>query len=189
LSAAAKSAGLASTTGQRAVFLDRDGVINEDLGYVSRIEDFRLIEGAVEGLKLLQALGLHLVIVTNQSGIGRGFYTQAHYEALTAAYLQQLAMAGVTFTGVLHCPHQPTEDCECRKPKPGMLFEGARRWNFDLRFSYLVGDKPSDIEAGKAAGLRACVLVAREPTSPTSGSWTSPDLLGAARQIKAMESD
>jgi D-glycero-D-manno-heptose 1,7-bisphosphate phosphatase len=180
---------MASTSGRRAVFLDRDGVINEDLGYVSRIEDFRLIDGAVEGLQLLQALGLHLVIVTNQSGIGRGFYTQARYEALTAAYLQQLAMAGVTFTGVLHCPHPPTDACACRKPKPGMLFEAARRWNLDLHFSYLVGDKPSDIEAGTAAGLRACVLVTRQPEHPTSASWSSRDLLGAARQIKAMESN
>ena len=104
----------ATSGSRRAIFLDRDGVINEDLGYVSRIEDFRLIDGVVDGLRALLDLGFSLIIITNQSGIGRGFYTQSDYEALTAAYTARLSAAGVKLTGILHCPHQPADHCACR---------------------------------------------------------------------------
>lgn len=144
----------------RAVFLDRDGVINRDTGYVCRAEQFELLPGVIPGLSTLQGAGFALVVVTNQSGIGRGYYSAADYEQLNRHFLQLMTAQRIQITDVLHCPHAPEEGCDCRKPRPGMILEAARRWHLDLGNSYLIGDGARDIEAGKAAGLRGCVLLA-----------------------------
>ena len=150
----------------RAAFIDRDGVINVEHNYVHRIEDFELIEGVPEGLAQLAAAGYKLVVVTNQAGIARGFYTVADMDRLHEHLRTELAARGVQIDAIYHCPHHPQGKipeyaiaCDCRKPAPGMLLQAARELNLDLSASVLVGDKISDIEAGRAAGVRMAVLV------------------------------
>ena len=151
---------MATFTHHKAVFLDRDGVINHDRGYVSHWADFELLPGVVSAMADLQALGYRLIVVTNQSGIGRGFYTEGDFAELSTRFIDFLADSGVTLTAIYHCPHHPTEaiggyrkDCDCRKPRPGMIFRGLKEWQLVPEACALVGDKPSDIEAGQGAGI------------------------------------
>ena len=150
-----------------AVFLDRDGVINVDHGYVSRWEEFEFLPNVPETLAHLQAAGYLLIVISNQSGIGRGFYTESDLEALNRAISEYLRdTAGVSVTGFYHCPHHPSEaigryrvHCDCRKPAPGMIKQAALDHQIDLSSSLLVGDKESDIQAGRAAGVARLFLV------------------------------
>ncbi len=149
-----------------AAFVDRDGVINAELNYVSRIEDFHVLPGVGTGLRRLAEFGYALVIVTNQAGIAKGKYDEAEYERLKQHMLELFAEQGIHFAGVYHCPHHPQGivnrlrlHCACRKPAPGMLLRAADELSLDLSSSVLVGDKISDTVAGRAAGLRWTVLV------------------------------
>jgi D-glycero-D-manno-heptose 1,7-bisphosphate phosphatase len=143
----------------RAVILDRDGVINEDTGFIPRPEAFVLRPGAVEALAEIQTLGWLLVVVTNQSGIGRGHYSEADYQQVTQHMLATLASGGVSIAGVYHCPHTAEEGCPCRKPAAGLILQAAREHNLDLARSWLVGDKSSDIEAARRAGIRQTLRI------------------------------
>ncbi len=105
----------------KAIFLDRDGVINEDTGYVYKIEDFKIIDGVFEALIDLKSVGYLLIIVTGQSGIGRSYYTEDDYQKLTDYMLNTLSTKGINISKVYYCPHAPEDNCNCRKPKPGML--------------------------------------------------------------------
>lgn len=143
-----------------ALFLDRDGVINHDEGYTHRIEDFRLLPGVPEALRLFQSQGYLLVVVTNQAGIARGYFDEAQFSLLTSHMKAELSARGVRIDAVYHCPHHPAGSrleyavsCQCRKPEPGMLLAAAQDLDIDLRSSWLLGDKESDIQAGLAAGL------------------------------------
>jgi len=149
-----------------AAFLDRDGVINIDHGYVARIEDFEFVPGALDASRALAQLGFALIVITNQSGIGRGLYTEADYQTLTAWMRAQFAAAGAALTGVYHCPHHPLDargayrmQCDCRKPAPGMLLRAARDFGLDLTRSVLFGDKLSDLQAAAAAGVPHRVML------------------------------
>lgn len=185
-----KIKGPQTRTGLRAAFIDRDGVINEDRGYVGQPEDFAFLPGAIEGLRHLAAAGFELVIVTNQSGIARGYYGEEDFRRVTAYMLGRLSEAGVRVARVAHCPHLPADQqsaatgyCTCRKPRPGMILDAARALALDLSRSILIGDKPSDIEAGRAAGVGACYLAgpAIDPDGPADGHFA--DLLACARAI------
>ena len=137
----------------KAIFLDRDGVINEDSGYVSKVENFKFIDGVFEALKGFKKLGFLLIIVTNQSGIGRGFYSLEDFENLNKFMLDEFAKNAVFIDKVYFCPHGMEAGCECRKPKPGMILRALREFDIDPQKSFLIGDKPSDIEAAKNANL------------------------------------
>lgn len=161
---------------RKAAFLDRDGVINRDRAYVSRWEDFEFVPGAVDAMRRLKTAGYALVVVTNQSGIARGYYSEAQYQALTAAMQQALLDAGVAVDAVYHCPHHPKGkvaelaiDCDCRKPAPGMILRAAKELNLSLADSILVGDKPSDIEAARAAGVGRAYIVQSDNAESTTG--------------------
>ena len=149
----------------KAIFLDRDGTINIDHGYVHQIDDFEFIEGSINALKKLKEMGYLLVLVTNQSGIARGYFTEAQFLRLTEWMDWSLAEQGVDFDGIYYCPHHPDgkgefkEDCPCRKPKPGMLLDAMKALNIDPQQSVMVGDKIEDIKAGINAKVKINVLV------------------------------
>jgi D-glycero-D-manno-heptose 1,7-bisphosphate phosphatase len=142
-----------------ALFLDRDGVINRDHGYVFQIGDFELIDGVMDALRLATERGYALIIITNQSGIGRGYFTQAQYDALEAHIRQLFAAEGVPLTAIYHCPHHPDAGCSCRKPEPGLILQAVREHDIDLARSMMIGDKPSDAESARAAGVGRVELV------------------------------
>jgi len=151
---------------RRALFLDRDGVLNVDHGYVSRPEQFEVIDGVFDALRRAQALGFLLVVVTNQSGIARGYFAADDYLALEDHMRSVFSAEGITFAGIYHCPHHPEGSvpalavaCDCRKPRPGMLLQAAREHDIDLDASIMVGDKQSDIAAAQAAGIRRTYLL------------------------------
>ena len=151
---------------RRAAFLDRDGVINIDRGYVYHREDFDFVPGMLEGSRALCELGYLLVVVTNQSGIGRELYSEGDFETLTAWMKAEFLTAGAPLSGVYFCPHHPSEglgpyqcSCDCRKPAPGMLTAAARDLNIDLSASIMFGDSESDLSAAQAAGVPLRVLL------------------------------
>lgn len=150
----------------KAAFIDRDGVINEERGFVHRSADFEFIAGSVDALRRLRSAGYLLVVITNQSGIARGLYSEADFQELNAYMRERLSAVGVTLDGIQYCPHLPDaavaryrQDCECRKPRAGMLLAASRELNIEAAQSILVGDRLADIGAGRAAGVGRCYLV------------------------------
>lgn len=150
----------------KAAFIDRDGVINEEREYVHRISDFVLLPGAITGLLKLKQADYKLIVVTNQSGIGRNLYSERDFQILTLHMKNMLRHNGVQLDGVYYCPHHPIHGvgeykatCACRKPLPGMLLQAAVEHNINLSRSVLIGDKLTDIQAGQAAGVKASILV------------------------------
>jgi D-glycero-D-manno-heptose 1,7-bisphosphate phosphatase len=177
-----------------AAFIDRDGVINRELEYVHRVEDFHVLPGVVQALTLFQAAGFDLVVVTNQAGIAHGLYSEADFDHLTAHMLATFAAQGVHIGGVYHCPHHPNGrvpayavDCACRKPKPGMLLAAAADLHLDLPRSLMVGDKPSDVQAGRAAGVGLTALVRSGHALPEEAElhadFVCDDLFDAAQRM------
>lgn len=166
----------------KAAFLDRDGVINQDSGYVYRKEDFVFCDRVVDALRILQDAGYLLIIVTNQSGIGRGYYTEEDYQRLTQWYLQELKQSGVIITDVFHCPDSPEVNSDCRKPKPGMILSAAKKYSVDLSASLLVGDKLSDIQAAEAAGISSAYLI-DNPQYPQANMTNYADLYSCVIDI------
>jgi len=150
----------------KAVFLDRDGVINIDTGYVSHSDDFVFIEGVIEACKAIKEKGYEIVIITNQSGIARGYFSEDDFMTLTEWMDWSFADKGIDIDGVYFCPHHPEKGlgdykqvCDCRKPQPGMIISAQKHLKIDLSQSYLVGDKLSDLQAGKNAGITTNILV------------------------------
>ncbi|MDX9741454.1 MAG: D-glycero-beta-D-manno-heptose 1,7-bisphosphate 7-phosphatase [Gammaproteobacteria bacterium] len=150
---------------KRALFLDRDGVINVEKDYVHRIEDFEFVDGIFELCREARGRGYELVVVTNQSGIGRGYYSEADFQALTAWMQDRFAGEGATIAAVYHCPYHPAagvgeyrKDSFDRKPKPGMLLRAAEDLGLDLSASLMVGDRISDMQAASAAGVGCRIL-------------------------------
>lgn len=139
----------------KAVFFDRDGTINVEKNYVFRIEDFEFQPGIIELMRQYYKQGYLLFVITNQSGIARQFYSEADYRKLSKWMCQQLQKEGIEITKNYHCPHHPeiTGDCNCRKPKPGMIVEAISEYNIDAANSILIGDSERDILAGKNAGI------------------------------------
>lgn len=145
---------------RRAVFLDRDGVLNIDRGFVFKPENFEWVEGAVDALRRINEAGYLAVVVTNQSGIAREYYTETDFAALTAWMRRELMAKGARFDAIYHCPHHVDGSdselavaCECRKPKPGMLLRAVADLNIDAAHSFLIGDRLQDMEAAQAAGI------------------------------------
>lgn len=144
---------------RRFVLLDRDGTINEEIGYVLRPEELRLIPGAIDALRELQQLGLGLLVLTNQSPIGRGLMTKTELDRIHARLGELLAEGGVALDGIESCPHRPEAGCACRKPGTRMVERAAARLGFDPAGSWIVGDHGSDLLLGRAVGARTILVL------------------------------
>jgi D-glycero-D-manno-heptose 1,7-bisphosphate phosphatase len=187
-----------SRPGARAVFLDRDGTLVDELGFLARAEDLRCLPGAAEGVRLFNQAGWKVVVVTNQSGIARGLFDERALAAIHGRLSDELAREGARLDLVLHCPHHPEEGlapyrrvCACRKPAPGLLLEAARRLGLDLAASWTIGDSLRDLEAGRRAGLAGGVLVLtgkgplERARAPQVDVLCAQDLAAAARVVLA----
>jgi len=175
----------------RAVFLDRDGTINEDKVYLGDVRNLEIIPGAVEAVKLLKKEGFLIFIVTNQSGLARGLFGPEDLKRIHDKIRETFPL-----DGIYYCPHHPDEDCPCRKPKPKMLLEVADKFQIDLKTSYFIGDALSDIELGQRAGCKSILVLTgkgketeaslRERGTPAE--FVAGDILEAAKWIKKVES-
>jgi D-glycero-D-manno-heptose 1,7-bisphosphate phosphatase len=175
-----------------AVFLDRDGVLNEDCpGYVTRQADFRLLPGVLEALALLAQLPVAIVVVTNQSAVGRGQMTRAALDDIHAWLCATVAAAGGRIDAVYVCPHCPWDGCACRKPTPGLLYQAAADWHLDLPRSYFIGDALTDVEAARKAGCRSVLVLTghgRDALRALDGhdprpDFVASDVLAAAHEV------
>ena len=168
-----------------AVFLDRDGVINAERGYISRPEDFELLPGAIEGLRRFQRAGYFIIIITNQGGINLGYYTRDDFYGVNLHMLRILGGAGIGIDKIYFCPHTIKEKCPCRKPKIGMIRRAQNDLPIIMEKSLLVGDKETDILAGKKAGLKTCLITGGGAAvmCDIHPDFTAPDLLTAARHF------
>jgi len=180
--------------GNKAVFLDRDGVINVDAAYVSCVDDFEFIKGTIGALKTLKEAGFLLVLVTNQSGIARGLYSEEDFIKLTEWMDWSLADKGVDLDGIYFCPHHAEHgqgeykiDCDCRKPKPGMFLEAQKELDIDMAQSYMVGDKASDLQAALNAQVAHPILVksgkAITPEAEKLAEFVADNLAATAKYI------
>jgi D-glycero-D-manno-heptose 1,7-bisphosphate phosphatase len=143
----------------KTIFLDRDGVINKDINYLHKIEDFEFISGVFETCRYLQHLDYQIIIITNQSGISRGYYTEKDFQTITEWMLAQFKKNDINILDVFHCPHSPDSHCNCRKPKPGMLLNAKHKHNINMQNSWIIGDKEADIIAGISSGITNTILV------------------------------
>lgn len=178
-------------THSKAVFLDRDGVLNHDSGYVFRSADLKILPGVPEALRALKDAGYLLLVVTNQSGIARGMFSEADvavfHDHLRAEIMRQ---GGPDFDGIYTCPHHPDGNdpqyaitCQCRKPQPGLIQNAARDFNVDLGSSWMIGDKDSDASAARAAGVRAILIRSKKYQQTDNLAQSVTDITQAVRLI------
>ncbi|MBI5562263.1 MAG: HAD family hydrolase [Deltaproteobacteria bacterium] len=142
-----------------AVFLDRDGTINVDTGYLGDPADVALIDGAAEAVAALNRAGIKAIVISNQSGVGRGFFTDADAARVTERLVELLAQAGARLDGMYYCPHRPDEDCRCRKPRTGLVEAAAAEHGIDLERSCVIGDKASDIGLARNLGINSALVL------------------------------
>lgn len=182
----------------RAVFLDRDGTINVEKNYLHKTEDFEFLPNAIEGLKMMQEDGFFLFIISNQSGIARGYYTEDDLKKLHGYMLLKLQEAGIWITDIAYCPHLPDaavrkykKDCECRKPKTGMFYQMVEKYQIDLEHSYAIGDKERDLEICRNTGCRGFLIRTGEMQKIDSGLAQCiqeiDNLVDAARMMRQKE--
>jgi len=143
----------------KTIFLDRDGVINKEVNYLHKIDDFEFINGVFEACIHYQRLGYEIIIITNQSGIARGLYSESDYQNLTKWMMNQFLEKKIRILDIFHCPHLPNLNCGCRKPKPGLLINAKIKHNIDMTKSWMIGDKEVDIESANASGIKNTILV------------------------------
>jgi len=163
----------------KVIFLDRDGTINKDFGYVYEIEKLEFLDGVIEGLKLLNDSGYKLIIITNQSGIGRNYYSLNDYETFTNYMLSEISKNGIEISKVYYCPHIAEDDCECRKPKLGLFYQAIIDYNIDLSKSYAIGDRVRDLSICDKTDIKG-ILISNEEKS---GYICKSNLLDVANYI------
>ena len=166
-----------------AVFLDRDGTINEEVGYLDHLEKFKMIPGTAEAIRRINVSGLKAVVVTNQSGVGRGYFSERLVGEVHALLQEMLKEKGAFIDAFYFCPHHPTEGkgayltfCDCRKPQPGLLLMAAEDLDIDLERSYMVGDMPKDVETARKVGAKG-ILVKTGYGSQQAAEEVRPDYL------------
>ncbi len=173
----------------RAVFLDRDGTLNEEVGYIKRPEMLTLISGAAEAVAALCRADWQVFIFTNQSGIGRGLYTETDLAAIHAKLIAEIEAAGGTISGIYFCPHAPDAGCDCRKPLPGLLHRAAREHNLDLKECVVIGDSERDIAAGQTVGCKTILVLTGHTSQAATAAFSlapplvCPDLASAVSAL------
>ena len=188
---------------RRAIFLDRDGTISEEVGFVDRLDRFHLLPRAAAAIRRINDSGFLAILVTNQSGVARGLFDEALVDAIHERLARWLAAEGARLDAIYACPHHPSEgkppyraDCDCRKPRPGLLARAAREHDVDLSSSYMIGDKASDIETARNAGAQGILvrtgygegeLRDRIPQSSAQPAFVADDLHGAVEWILSKE--
>ncbi len=181
----------------RAVFLDRDGTVNEEVGYVNHISRFVMYPWAPEAVRILNDAGFKVILFTNQSGVARGYFPEDLVVEVHTAMTTQLARAGARLDAIYYCPHHPEgrveqfrAECECRKPRPGMLLRAAREWGLDLAASFVIGDKYLDIRTGHAASASGVLVLSgygRGEFEYQRESWPRPPDHVAENLLEAAE--
>lgn len=175
---------------RRFVLLDRDGTLIAERNYLARAEDVELLPATARGLRLLNHLGLGLAVLTNQSGLGRGYFDQAALDTVHTRLSQLLAGEGVSLAGIYVCPHIPEDDCDCRKPRPGLAQRAAAELNFDPAASFVIGDKACDIELGQSLGATTFLVRtgygALHEQNGTRADYVVDDVLAAAHIIRSL---
>jgi histidinol-phosphate phosphatase family protein len=170
-----------------AVFIDRDDTLIADVGYCKDPDRIQLLPGVVEGLQRLSGSGLAIVVVTNQSGVGRGFFTENDLAAMHTRLRSELEQVGVSLRAIYYCPHLPEDGCSCRKPRPGLLLKAASELDLDLKTCFMIGDRELDLLAGRAAGTHTILVSNKERGELTemkpSADYVVKDLVEAASVI------
>jgi len=154
-----------------AVFLDRDGTVNVDYGFVCKPEDVKLLPGVAEAIQELNKAGIPVFVLSNQSGVGRRKFTEEQVKVVNEEIKRQLAEKGASVEGFYYCPHAPDENCECRKPKIGLIRQAESEANLDLKQFYTIGDKPSDVELARNAGGTGTVVFTGQTKPEDISSW------------------
>lgn len=171
----------------KAIFLDRDGVINRKAKtedeYVTCWEKMKILSGVPEAITLLNRSGFHVVVVTNQRAVAKGLISIVELEAMHRRMCEYLASRGASVDAVYYCPHELQPPCECRKPSPGMLFEAARAHNIDLTASWMIGDSEKDVQAGVRAGCRTARVVRENHSIESNADIVADSLLSAIQKI------
>ena len=171
----------------KIIFLDRDGTINIDKSYTNKVRDCKFLPNTIKGLQNLQNQGFKLVIITNQSGIGRGYYTEDQMHEFNNHLLNKLKQENIHIESVLFCPHTPQNNCDCRKPKT-KLIEPYFTPEFDKNNSYIIGDRASDIELANNTGIKSVLITTgsseKDPESTSNPTFIAEDLLDAANKIQ-----
>lgn len=187
----------------RAIFIDRDGTINEEAGFLTTTSQFRLFGFAAEAIRLINDVGWRAIVITNQSGIARGLFTEEFLSEIHAQMERSLEQRGALIDAIYYCPHHPEfgeplyrKDCNCRKPKPGLLEKAARDFSLDLKECHVIGDRYRDVEMGRAVGARSVLVMtgygreeyrAQNELSPQQPDHVSENLLEAVRWILKRE--
>jgi D-glycero-D-manno-heptose 1,7-bisphosphate phosphatase len=179
----------------RAVFLDRDGTINEEVGYLSSLDQLKLLPCSAEAIRMLNQLGIKVIVVTNQSGVARGYFGENFVNELHGFLQEKLRTEEAHIDAFYYCPHHPTEgpspyrqQCSCRKPEAGMLLQASRDLHVDLSRSYMVGDMMKDVQAGRKAGTKGILVMTGYGTGEKTDEnllldYVAPDLLAAVEWI------
>jgi D-glycero-D-manno-heptose 1,7-bisphosphate phosphatase len=164
-------------TPQRFILLDRDGTIIQERHYLSDPDQVELVHGAADGLRRLSVMGLSLIVITNQSGIGRGFFDAAQLTLIHRRLCELLAQERVYLHGIYHCPHTPADDCPCRKPSPGLVARASAEWGFDPHSAFVIGDKPCDIELGQRLGATTFLVRTGYGAQIATQATVNPDYI------------
>lgn len=170
-----------------AVFVDRDDTLIVNVGYCKDPDRIQLLPGVVEGLQKLNRAGIAIIVITNQSGVGRGFFTEDDLSAVHARLRTELEASGVSLQAIYYCPHLPEDGCSCRKPRPGLLLKAASEMDLNLKTCFMIGDRELDLLAGRAAGTRTILVFNKELRELTDvepiADFVVKDLVEAASVI------
>ena len=174
-----------------AIFLDRDGTINKDIEYLHESEKFQLIPNVLHGLKKMQNMGYRLIIITNQAGIGLGYFTKEDFYSVNRKMFRMFSEESINIDKIYFCPHNITDNCDCRKPKTGLIEQAKKDLNLDWDHSYMIGDKTADIQTGLNAGLKTILVktgtAGKDREYQIKSDYVAKNLLDAANWILEQE--